>query len=205
MGKDWIGDKNSVYKTLGSSHHSKEEREENDYYATEPRAVELLLQLETFNHYIWEPACGEGHIAKVLEAHGHKVVASDLINRGYGIYGIDFFNHQDPYLDNFAGDIITNPPYSKAKEFIQKALDFLPDGSKIAMFLKVQFMEGKGRKQLFLNTPPPHTIYVSSSRLNCAKNGDFTGLRTSGGSAVAYAWYIWIKGYKGETTLKWFN
>ena len=155
MGKDWIGDKNSVYKTLGSSHHSKEEREENDYYATEPRAVELLLQLETFNHYIWEPACGEGHIAKVLEAHGHKVVASDLINRGYGIYGIDFFNHQDPYLDNFAGDIITNPPYSKAKEFIQKALDFLPDGSKIAMFLKVQFMEGKGRKQLFLNTPPP--------------------------------------------------
>lgn len=53
---DWTGNKNSIYMTLGASNHTAKEREENDYYATEPAAVELLLELEKFSHYIWEPA-----------------------------------------------------------------------------------------------------------------------------------------------------
>lgn len=60
------------------------------------------------------------------------------------------------------------------------------------MFLKIQFLEGKERKQLFLEHPPK-TVYVSSSRLNCAKNGDFI---TYPKSAMAYAWYLWEKGFK---------
>lgn len=72
------------------------------------------------------------------------------------------------------------------------------------MFLKLQFMEGKERKHLFTKFPPK-TVYVSSSRILCAKNGDFEGLKASGGSAVAYAWYVWEKGFKGNTTVKWIN
>lgn len=83
-------------------------------------------------------------------------------------------------------------------------MQIIPDGKKVAMFLKVQFMEGKGRKPLFVDFPP-RVIYISSSRINCAKNGDFNGLRISGGSAVAYAWFIWEKGFKGDTIVKWFN
>ena len=49
-----------IYRTLGASNHVDEEREENDYYATEPKAVELLCQLEEFDKNILEPACGEG-------------------------------------------------------------------------------------------------------------------------------------------------
>ena len=60
------------------------------------------------------------------------------------------------------------------------------------MFLKVQVLEGKERKQLFLDYPPK-TVYVSSSRLNCARNGDFD---TYPRSAMAYAWYVWEKGFK---------
>lgn len=101
------------------------------------------------------------------------------------------------------GDIITNPPYKYAKEFIEKSLSIIPEGNKVAMFLRVAFMEGKGRKNLFVNYPPK-TIYISSSRINCGKNGEF-GLRESGGSAVAYAWFVWQKGFKGTTELKWFN
>lgn len=199
--KDWRGDGNSIYKTLGSSHHSEHEREVHDYYATEPRAVELLLNMESFSNKIWEPACGEGHISKVLVKGGFDVKSTDLVDRGYGEGGIDYL---DITNQNWDGDVITNPPYIYAKEFVEKSLAIIPEGKKVAMFLKVQFMEGKGRKNLFI-THPPKTIYVSSSRLNCAKNGNFSGLRTSGGSAVAYAWYIWEKGFKGVTQLKWFN
>ncbi|MFA5300423.1 MAG: hypothetical protein WC389_19735 [Lutibacter sp.] len=201
MKKDWTGNSKSVFTPLASSQHSEGERQINDYYATEPRAAELLLELETFSQNIWECACGEGHLSKVFVNKGFNVKSTDLINRGYGDPNIDFLS-----IDNqkFEGDIITNPPFIYAKEFIIKALEIIPTGYHVAMFLKVQFMEGKGRKDLFINFPPKR-IWISSSRINCAKNGDFKGLRTSGGSAVAYAWYIWEKGYKGETILKWFN
>lgn len=106
--------------------------------------------------------------------------------------------------DPWRGHIITNPPYKHAVEFIYKALSLIPEGYKVAMFLKVQFLEGKSRKRMFKEFPPK-TIYVSSSRINCAKNGDFSGLREMGGSAVAYAWYVWEKGYKGNTIVKWIN
>lgn len=198
--KDWTGSEQSVFKTLGSSHHSEDDREINDYYATEPRAAKLLLELEDFTN-VWEPACGEGHLSKVFMEAGIATRSSDLINRGFGEGGVDFLGID---IQEWNGDIITNPPYIYASEFVMKALSIIPEGRKVAMFLKITFMEGKGRKHLFQNFPPK-TIYVSSSRMNCAKNGDFSQYRVSGGSAVAYAWYIWEKGFKGTTQLKWFN
>lgn len=197
---DWTGNKNSIYKTLGASNHTAKHRQTEDYYATEPKATELLMEVETFNKNIWEPACGEGHIVNVLKKHGYMVRATDLVDRGCGdIQDFLFFN-----TEQFNGDIITNPPYSKAQEFIEKALEIIPEGNKVAMFLKIQFLEGKARKVLFELTPPK-TIYVSSSRLLCAKNGEFKKMIDGGGSAVAYAWYIWQKGYKGETIIRWIN
>ena len=98
----------------------------------------------------------------------------------------------------FQGDIVTNPPYKYAQEFIEKALELIPEGNKVCMFLKVQFLEGKKRRLLY-DTNPPKRIWVSSSRIPCGKNGDFKS------SAVAYAWYVWEKGYHGDTIIKWFN
>ncbi len=198
--KDWTGNSNSIYKTLGASNHTDKERENDDYYATEPKATELLLSLEKFSPNIWECACGGGHMAKVLKENGYEVKATDLIYRGYGEGNIDFLKCIDP----FEGDIITNPPYKYATEFIYKALELIPAGNKVAMFLKIQFLEGKKRKKLF-EKYPPKTIYVSSSRLLCAKNALFEEMIAGGGSAVAYAWYIWEKGYNGETIIKWCN
>lgn len=199
--KDWYGNKNSVFKTLGASNHTDKERQNEDFYATEPRAAELLLSVEKFSENIWECACGQGHLSKVFESAGYNVKSTDLVDRGYGEYGIDFLSITNQYFD---GNIITNPPYKYAKEFIEKALQIIPDGNKVAMFLKVQFLEGKERKFLFTNFPPK-IIYVSSSRLLCAKNADFEKMIKGGGSATAYAWFVWIKGYKGDTILKWIN
>ena len=197
---DWTGNKNSVFKTLGASNHTEKERQANDYYATDPIAAELLLQQEEF-YNIWECASGENHLADVFKKHGHDVRTSDIVQRTPTTEVYDFLS-----MDNTSwhGDIVTNPPYKFATEFIYKALSIIREGNKVAMFLKLQFMEGKGRKRLFTNFPPK-VIYVSSSRINCAMNGNFEGLRTTGGSAVAYALYVWEKGYKGPTTVKWIN
>jgi len=200
VNKDWVGNINSIYKTLGASNHTNKERQKHDYYATEPKAMEVLLEVEKFNKNVWECAVGEGHLAEVLKKHGYNVKCTDLIDRGYGIGGVDFLKE----TKMFDGDIITNPPYKYAQEFIEKAIELIPIGNKIAMFLKVQFLEGKKRKKLFKKYPPK-VIYVSSSRLLCAKNGEFEKMRQGGGSAVAYAWFIWEKGYKGDTIIKWIN
>lgn len=55
--KDWTGNSNSIYKTLGASNHTEKERETNDYYATEPKAMELLLEKEKFSPVVWGKRC----------------------------------------------------------------------------------------------------------------------------------------------------
>ena len=194
--KDWIGSTQNVMATLNASSYSKEEREENDYYATPPKAVEQLLKLETFQNNIWECACGEGHISKVLQKFGHNVRSSDLIDRGYGdVY--DFLK-----TNGVADcDIITNPPFSKANEFLLKAMDIMFDGRKLAMLLRIQFLEGVARRKIF-KTYPPKIIYVASRNIRCAKNGDF---ENATGNASTYCWFVWEKGFKGEPIIRWFN
>jgi len=194
--KDWVGDENSVFKTLGASSHTSDDREQDDFYATEPKAIDILCGVEKFEGRIWECACGQGHLSKRLIDMGYEVISSDLIDRGYGVGGIDFLKCSRP----FDGNIITNPPYKYAKEFVEKALELIPNGKKLAMFLKLQFLEGKARKEMFV-MHPPKVVYVSSSRLLCAKNAVFHDK----GSAVAYCWYIWEKGYQGDTILRWIN
>lgn len=195
--KNWTGNKNSIYKTLGASNHTDKNREQNDYYATDPKAGEMLLELETFEN-ILEPSCGEGHLSKVFSDAGINVTSSDLIDRGFGTQK-SFFDYKE-----WNGDIITNPPYKFALEFVEHALKIIPNGNKVAMFLKLQFLEGKKRKKLFVSNPPK-TLYVSSSRILCAKNADFEGMRKGGGSAVAYGWFVWQKGFEGKTEVVWFN
>lgn len=196
--KDWTGNSRSSHATLGARNYAQNEREVNDYYATEPKALELLLEQITLDKNIWECACGEGHLGKVLEEHGYTVKATDLIDRGYGRGGTDFLQQTEIWH----GDILTNPPYKYAQEFVEKALSLIPDGHKVIMFLKVQFLEGKARRKMFEKYPPKY-VYVSSSRLRCALNGDFD--RYAKSNAVTYAWYIWEKGFTGEPTIRWFN
>lgn len=198
--KDWTGNSKAIYSTLAASNHSKEERAERDYYATDPRAVEMLLEKESFSPIIWENAVGGGHIAEVLKKHGYKVKCSDIVDRGYpDTHVLDFLEfNPNKELDL---DIITNPPYNKAKEFAEKSLQCVSKGHKVAMFLKLQFLEGKERRKLF-DTNPPKFVYVSSSRLICAPNGIFEKGKSS---AVAYAWFVWEKGFKGEPKIRWIN
>ena len=131
--------KSTIYTTIGASNHFDTTREEHDFYATFPEAIDRLFEVEKFPDTIWEPACGMGHLSKRMIELGKEVYSTDLINRGYGTGGVDFLKAtENPY-----GAIITNPPYKIALEFIEKALDISDEGTKIAMFLKPTFLEGK--------------------------------------------------------------
>lgn len=193
-----MGSLNSTFSVIGASNHSKEERQAEDYYATEPKALDLLMGVEKFNNNIWECAVGSGHLAQKLEEYGYTVFGSDIIDRGYKDTGIINFL---TCTKTFDGDIVTNPPYKYALEFAQKALDLIPIGNKVAFFLKLTFLEGQKRRKFFEKNPPK-IIYVSSARLNCAKNGDFDSYKSS---AMAYAWFVWEKGFTGKPTIEWIN
>ena len=195
MSKDWVGSNVSAFKMIGASNHCESERENNDFYATDPIAIHKLLNYESFNKNIWEYAVGMGHLSDQLANYGFNVFCSDIVNRGVeNMQLIDFLKTNR----KFDGDIITNPPYKYCSEFILKALEVIPVGNKVAMFLKLTTLEGQKRYEEIYSKYPPKNVYVFSKRIECAKNGKFKGE-----SAVCYAWFIWEKGYKGETILRW--
>lgn len=196
--KDWTGDTHGVFVTVGSSNHSKEERQKEDFYATDPVAAEWLLKLEKIEGPIWEPCCGNGCLSKVFEDNGYEVKSTDLVDRGYGQGGVDFLSSK---ITEWGGAIVTNPPFSIAQEIIEKALSIIPVGQKVCMFLRVLFLEGQKRRKLF-NENPPKRVWVASKRIQCAKNGAFDKVL---GAAQAYAWFVWYKGFKGDPIIKWFN
>lgn len=199
MPLDWTGNATSIYATHGASNHSAGERADLDYYATDPYAVEILLGEEGFSHYILEPACGGGHIACVLKTRGFDVFCSDIVHRGYaGQQATMDFLAENPVPRN-SRDIITNPPYAQAKEFVEHALDISQESVKVAMFLKLTFLEGAKRKELF-DKYPPKKIYVFRNRIDCWKNGIKPDKPSK---AVCYAWFVWEKGYKGKPTIDW--
>lgn len=139
-------------------------------------------------------------IANVFKEHGHKIQSMDIVDRGYeGTEVRDFLATTKEDL-KFSPDIITNPPYALAKEFVEHALDISMDSVKVAMFLKIQFLESKKRYDLFKKYPPKK-IYVFVNRVNCGKNGVF-GKESS---AVCYAWFVWEKGYTVLPQVDWID
>ena len=171
-------------------------REENDFYATDPIAMTKLLKYETFNENIWECACGEGNLSEVLKEYGYTVYSTDLIDRGYQDEIIDFLN-SDIKIN---GDIITNPPFKYATEFILKALDSVNFGNKVAMFMKLNFLSGKRRFKEIYSKYPPSKVYIFPERISCSKNNNPDGFK---GGAMTYAWFIWEKGMLNPTYIKW--
>ena len=171
-------------------------REENDYYATDPKAIHYLLKYETFNKNIWECACGEGNLSKPLKEQGYNVFSTDLIDRGYQDQVLDFLE-SNIFFD---GDIITNPPFKHTTEFVTKALESIPMGNKVAMFLKINYLSGKKRYQEIYSKFPPYRVYVFNGRIACSKGNKPEGFK---GNAMDYVWMIWEKGKLGPTELKW--
>jgi hypothetical protein len=172
-------------------------RVKNDFYQTPAYATEALLEREEFPGLTWEPACGKGAISEVLIKHGLDVYSTDIVDYSYGEHVRDFlvYDLDEAGVDN----IITNPPFKQAQKFVEAALVVTrPAEGKVAMLLKLQFLEGAGRKRLLENSPLKR-VYVFSKRITFHR--DETA--TLGSGFMAFAWFVWDWKYMGEPTISW--
>jgi hypothetical protein len=115
----------------------------DDYYPTPACAVHALMRVEKLPDVIWECACGKGEIASILREAGHKVYATDLVDRGCpdSEHGIDFLMERHPSF--YVGAVLTNPPFKLANQFVSHALGLgVP---KVCMLLRTMFIESIGR------------------------------------------------------------
>lgn len=174
----------------------KSDRQQDDFYATPAASTEALLQVEKFQGMIWEPACGDGAISKVLKKAGYVVVSTDLVNRGYGDKGIDFLMEYAPRTPN----VVTNPPFKNGSDFVRKALQLTT--GKVAMLLKVGFLEGVRRTDV-LEDSCLARVWVFRGRQSFLKNGVHKTNMNGKGGMIAYAWFVWEHGYTGKPELGW--
>lgn len=171
-------------------------REKDDWHPTPPEGTRALLSVEKFDGPIWEPACGDGAISKILEEAGHRVISTDLVNRGYGTPRVDFLMERV----SLAPNIVTNPPFKYVEPFIAKALEL--STQKVVMLARLALLEGARRKVMFESTPLAR-VWVFSKRLAIPRSGEVW--RSKQGGMVAFAWFVFEHGHEGPPTLGWIN
>lgn len=172
-----------------------------DCYSTPRWATEALLDREVFPGRTLEPADGQGEMSCVLAYHGLKITCSDIeplrhMSARTVDEPVDFLS--DYFDDGSFDNVVTNPPFSKAMEFVQKAL--LVATNKVAMFLRIQFLESRKRYEWF-KASPLKAVYVFSERCSLAPFGqeECTG---SNGTAC-HAWFVWDHSWEGEPVIRW--
>lgn len=166
-----------------------------DYYPTPDGATNALINHPDClfrSNQVWEPACGDGAISKILTARGYHVKSSDLYDRGYGDPGVDFLFNWDPW----EGVIMTNPPFNLAEQFLEHAL--ILGSRQVFLLLKLQFLEG-ARRSLQLESSPLARVYVFRKRLTMTRNGE----KQTGSGMMAFAWFEWVRGWKENPMIRW--
>ncbi len=165
-----------------------------DFYPTPPWATFALIDNEPFRGDIWECACGDGSMSKVLEQTGNPVINSDLYDRGFGEAGHDFL-----HTSRRATNIITNPPFHSAEGFVASGLTGA--SCKFALLLRLAFLEGAKRTRTIFHIYPPSRVWVFSERITFYMKG----AKRAGSGTTAYSWFVWEKDAPSGTELRWFK
>ena len=240
MSKEWKGNSDSVRSRLSiNKDHTTKGREDDDFYATDPEALEKLLDhcsmflqgiffscrpkvydiaakqqyaiykngvLSWLQPHIWECACGTGNLVDVLLQRGYYAVWTDLKDRKYGkyrgMYGRSFLDITQLFCMKYnVGVILTNPPYSLATEFIEHALEILPDNGLYIALMNITYLAGQKRYKRVYRYGNLREVYIFSKRVNCYRNNDKEEYGSQ--AMVDFAWYVFQKGYCGQPTIYW--
>lgn len=173
----------------------------NEFYPTPPEATRALLSVESFDGDIWEPACGNGQIAKVLSDHGYTVVSTDLHAYGVGTSGIDFLRETAPR----AKHIVTNPPYGSglANVFVAKALELSRmTGGNVAMLLNLASLCHPTRTQAWQERPPAR-LYAVDDVVCWPQEG--YGPAPAYFRKHRYVWAVWTPDHTGPSAFWWLS
>ncbi len=165
-----------------------ENRAHLDFYPTPEWATEALFTVETFTGSVIEPACGAGDMLRVILRYNSNVVGKDIVT------GHDYMSEEGQY-----DHVITNPPFKLALQFVNKSKQVA--SHKIALFLKLSFLEGQRRQTMLRDTEfPLARVHVFSSRVTFHPNG-IEDKKRSG--TMAFAWFVWDKSHSGPPMINW--
>jgi hypothetical protein len=167
-------------------------REKDDFYATPAKCTRALLNVEAFDGAVWEPACGDGAISKALPG---EVISTDLVDRGFGISRRDFLMEQELLAPN----VITNPPFKLADEFVLHALHL--GARKVAIFMRLAWLEGRARHERLWKPHPPVRVWTFCGRQTLWRGDDPNAKETGG--AIAFGWFVWEAGHQGPYAGGW--
>jgi len=160
-----------------------------DWYKTPEWGTEALLSYEKFSGPIWEPACGDGAMSEVMKRfpHHYEVWSTNIVDRGYGEGVGDFLEATETPCDlRGQCNIVTNPPFNIANEFILHALKLVHRG-KVAMLLRTAFLEGSKRYNMLFKEHPPSRVYVFSEHLSMYPAGQ----EKASGGTTCHSWFVW--------------
>lgn len=178
-------------------HISGYNRVDHDFYPTPSWVTQALLKHVTLRGPVWEPCCGDGAMAGVIAQAGHQVVATDLVDHGFGQAGIDFFHCQE--FPAGCGAMVTNPPYgdggvmqrssqvSRAMlGFVRHALTLAGrSNGQLALLVRFQWMAGKRASDL-ITAGPLDTVVTLTRRIRWFDYGP----QTNNGQHH-HAWLFW--------------
>lgn len=178
-----------------------------DFFPTPPWATRALceivlprMEITLARKSVWEPACGEGHMAAVLEEYASVVHATDVHGYGYSGCALGSFVGEgadvapSPALPGGVYAVITNPPFNLAAEFVRRALS---EAEVVAMLVRSAWLEGGDRFRTIFNPHPPTMIAQFCERVPMVKGRWDPGATT----ATSYAWVVWA--HLAQTRFMW--
>ncbi len=170
-----------------------------DFFPTPPWATRALIEHVVGPQRVsdltcLEPACGAGHMSRVLEEYFSSVRSADAFDYGYAPVR-DFLAY--PYETNAVDWVITNPPFRLAEEFVQRSFDVSRRG--VAMLVRTVFLESVGRYNRLFQADPPSVFAQFVERVPMVKGR----LDEKATTATGYAWLVWEHGISDGPKLAW--
>ena len=198
-----------VFKLLGA--HSTTERAKDDFYMSSGDIAHALWRCILFgmknssrtyefvvDTLFVDSSVGTGVLLHDIEEQYADTIGYDIVDRGYPNTIVQDYLTVDKLPDNCM--IVENTPFKLTLEFVKHSLSLLCRGGGVICTLqKIQFLEGQARKQFFEENPPEY-VFVFSKRTNTYRNGDMEKYKSS---AMCFCWFIFRKGYQGDTKVKW--
>jgi hypothetical protein len=169
--------------------------ESEDFYETPVEAVDRFLAKWTPpSKEIWEPSCGAGAISNRLIQHGYRVTSTDLVDRGYGESGVDFFAQTEMR----APVIITNPPYNISTQYVAHACSIAPVS---AFLLRLAWLEGRKRRKQVFERFNLSKVFVFSKRIPRMHKPGYEGEKFT--STIPFAWFVFDFAHNGRPEIEW--
>jgi hypothetical protein len=172
----------------------KFKRESHEHYVDESWCSERLFEEEAFPWPIWDPACGWGRIG---QAAPRPCRSTDLVNRGYGIGGVDFL--KTTKMRAGSRSIICNPPFNLMEEF---ALHSLKIGAKkVAMIALVRRLPAAR----WLQETPLSRVWLMTPRPSMPTGRHIREGGKVGGGTQDFCWLVWEREHRGPPTIRWLH